>query len=116
MVVIEYYYKLAPGAAAEWLELYKKNHNPMLQQLIKEGILLSEKLYERRFHSVAPAWDYKIVMEWRDWAALEEAHLRHPPIERALYRDLEEHARQEQRRWELTLRHWDDVLREVPLD
>ena len=30
-----------------WLALYKKNHNPILEQLIKDGILLSEKLYER---------------------------------------------------------------------
>ena len=33
-LVIEYYYKVAPGAGAEWLALYKKNHNPILQQLI----------------------------------------------------------------------------------
>ncbi|MGA2985247.1 MAG: hypothetical protein ABSG32_15660 [Terriglobia bacterium] len=115
-IVIEYYYKLAPAAGAEWLALYKKNHNPILEQLIKEGILKSEKLYERRFHAETPAWDYKIVMVWRDWAALEEAHVRDPQIKRELYPDQEEHKRQEKRRWELTLGHWDDVLKEVPLD
>jgi hypothetical protein len=115
-LVIEYYYKLLPGAAAEWLALYKKNHNPVLQQFMKEGFLLSEKLYERRFHSEAPAWDYKIVMVWRDWAALEEAHERDLPIKRELYPNQEEHAGLEKRRWELTTGHWDDVLKEVPLD
>ena len=114
--VIEYYYKVAPGAGAEWLALYKKNHNPILQQLIKEGILLSEKLYERRFHSEAPAWDFKIVMVWRDWAALEDAHYRDPQIKRELYPDQDELARVEKRRWELTTGHWDDVLKEVSLD
>jgi len=43
-VTIEYYYKLAPGATKEWLALYKKNHNPVLQQHMKSGLLLSEKL------------------------------------------------------------------------
>ena len=57
---------------------------------MKEGILLSEKLYERRFHAETPAWDYKIVMVWRDWAALEEAHHRDPQIKRELYPDQEE--------------------------
>jgi hypothetical protein len=114
-LVIEYYYKIAPGAGAEWLALYKKNHNPVLQQLIKEGILLSEKLYERRFHAESPAWDYKIVMVWRDWVALDEAHYRDPQIKRELYPDQEDHTRQEKRRWELTTGHWDDVLKEVPL-
>lgn len=115
-LVIEYYYKLLPGAGSEWLELYKKNHNPILQQLMKEGILLSEKLYERRFHAETPAWDYKIVMVWRDWMALEEAHHRDPQIKRELYPNREEHARVEKRRWELTTGHWDDVLKEVSLE
>jgi len=115
-VTIEYYYKLAPGATKEWLALYKKNHNPILQQLQKEGLIKSEKLYERRFHAVSPAWDYKVVMVWRDWAALEEAHGREPEIIRSLYPDKEDLDRQEKRRWEITVEHWDDVLREVPLD
>ena len=70
-VTIEYYYKLAPGGASEWLALYLKNHNPILRQMMKEGLILSEKAYERRFHAESPAWDYKVVMVWRDWSALE---------------------------------------------
>ncbi len=115
-ITIEYYYKLIPGGAKEWLALYKKNHNPILKQLMKEGILLSEKLYERRFHAATPAWDYKVVMVWRDWAALEQAHQREPEIIRGLYPNKEDHDRQENRRWEITEQHWDDVLNEVPLD
>jgi len=115
-ITIEYYYKLAPGGSAEWLALYKKNHNPLLKELTKEGLLKSEKLYTRRFHAESPAWDYKIVMIWRDWSALEEAHNREPEILKSLYPNKEDHDRQEKRRWELTLSHWDDVLDEVPLD
>jgi len=115
-VTIEYYYKLAPGGTSEWLALYKKNHNPILKQLMREGILKSEKLYERRFHAATPAWDYKIVMVWRDWAALEQAHQREPEIIRSLYPNKEEHDQQEKRRWELTVAHWDDVLSEITLD
>jgi hypothetical protein len=115
-VTIEYYYKLVPGGTAEWLALYKKNHNPILKQLMKEGILKSERLYERRFHAQTPAWDYKVVMVWRDWSALEQAHSREPEIIRSLYPDKDDHDRQEKRRWELTTAHWDDVLNEVPLE
>jgi hypothetical protein len=115
-VTVEYYYKLAPGAAQEWLNLYKKNHNPILQQLRKEGMIVSERLFERRFHAASPAWDYKVVMVWRDWSALEQARQREPEIIRALYPNKEDHDRQERRRWEITEQHWDDVLSEVPLD
>ncbi len=120
-VTIEYYYKLVPGAmtpggSGEWLTLYRKNHNPILKELMKEGLILSEKAYERRFHAQSPAWDIKIVMVWRDWAALEEAQAREPEIIGSLYPNKTEHDRQEKRRWELTESHWDDVLKDVPLD
>jgi hypothetical protein len=115
-VTIEYYYRLAPGGGSEWLALYKRNHNPLLKELMKEGLLKSEKLYTRRFHAESPAWDYKIVMIWRDWAALEEARTRESEILKSLYPNQEDHDRQEKRRWELTVSHWDDVLVEVPLD
>ena len=115
-VTVEYYYQLVPGGAQEWLALYKKNHNPILQQLRKEGLIKSEKLYERRFHAAKPAWDYKVVMVWRDWAALEEAGRREPEIIRSLYPDKPSHDREEKRRWELTVAHWDDVLHALPLE
>ena len=115
-VTIEYYYKLAPGTTKEWLALYKKNHNPILQQHMKSGLLLSERLFERRYHAVAPAWDYKIVMVWRDSAALEETRQREKEITRSLYPNQDDHDRQERRRWEITEQHWDDVLSEIALD
>ena len=115
-VTIEYYYRLVPGGSSEWLALYKKNHNPLLKELMKDGLLKSERLYTRRFHAESPAWDYKIVMIWRDWAALEEARTREPEILKSLFPNKEDHDQQEKRRWELTLSHWDDVLVETPLD
>ncbi len=120
-VTIEYYYKIAPGGMmpggpSDWLSLYLKNHHPILKQLGREGLILSEKLYERRFHAESPAWDYKVVMVWRDWAALQEASQREPEIIRSLYPDKAAHDGEEKRRWELTQKHWDDVLKEVPID
>ncbi len=120
-VTVEYYYKLVPGAmtpggGGEWLALYKKNHHPILRELMKEGLILSEKLYERRFHADSPAWDFKIVMVWRDWTALEEASKREPEIIHRLYPDQTAHDREEKRRWELTEKHWDDVLKDLPLE
>ncbi len=115
-VTIEYYYKLVPGGTFEWLALYLKNHNPILRQMLKEGLILSEKAYERRFHADSPAWDYKVVMVWRDWAALEQARTREPEIIRSLYPNKSDHDREEKRRWELTAHHWDDVLKDLPLE
>jgi hypothetical protein len=120
-VTVEYYYKIVPGGMmpggpSEWLSLYLRNHHPILQQLKKDGLILSERIYERRFHAESPAWDYKVVMVWRDWAALDEAGKREPEIIRTLFPDKAAHDREEKRRWELTEKHWDDVLKEVPVE
>jgi hypothetical protein len=120
-VTVEYYYKIVPGGMmpggpSEWLSLYLRNHHPILQQLKKDGLILSERIYERRFHAESPAWDYKVVMVWRDWAALDEAGKHEPEIIRSLFPDKAAHDREEKRRWELTEKHWDDVLKEVPVE
>jgi len=120
-VTVEYYYKIVPGGMmpggpSEWLSLYLRNHHPILRQLKKDGLILSERIYERRFHAESPAWDYKVVMVWRDWAALEESGKREPEIIRSLFPDKAAHDREEKRRWELTEKHWDDVLKEVPVE
>jgi hypothetical protein len=115
-VTVEYYYKLIPGGTSEWKSLYTKNHFPVLQQLMKEGILKSINVYERRFHAVKPAWDYKVVLVFRDWQAMEQAREREPEIIRSLYPNKDLHDREENRRWEVTLEHWDDVLSPVPLE
>ncbi len=120
-ITVEYYYKIVPGGmmpggTSEWLSLYLRNHHPILQQLKKDGLILSERVYERRFHAESPAWDYKVVMVWRDWVALDEAGKREPEIIRSLFPDKAAHDREEKRRWELTEKHWDDVLKEVPVE
>jgi hypothetical protein len=115
-VTIENYYKLIPGGTGEWKTLYVKNHYPILQQLVKEGLLKSVRLFERRFHAGRPAWDYKVVLVFRDWQAMEQARGREPEIIRSLYPNKTLHDREENRRWEVTAEHWDDVLSEVPLD
>jgi hypothetical protein len=115
-VTVEYYYKLIPGGTSEWKSLYLKNHFPILQQLMKEGILKSINVYERRFHAAKPAWDYKVVLVFRDWQALEQAREREPEIIRSLYPNKDLHDREENRRWEVTLEHWDDVLSPVALE
>jgi hypothetical protein len=55
-------------------------------------------------------------MAWRDWAALDESGKREPDIIRSLYPDKAAHDREENRRWELTEEHWDDVLKEKPTE
>ena len=64
--VVESYYKLAPGKADEWLEIYRTHHLPVLRELQREGRILSITLYRPVLHQGGPPWDYKVILIWRD--------------------------------------------------
>ena len=113
--VVESYYKLAPGKAEEWLERYRTQHLPILKELQREGRLVSLTIYKPVLHQGAPEWDFKVIMVWRDFEAFgDRAH--EEAIERRLFSDWEAHKKDEQRRWEITARHWDDLMGEVPAE
>ena len=115
-VIVENYYKLIPGATREWQTLYTANHYPILRELVKEGLLVSVELYRRRFHAASPAWDFKVVLVWESWEALEKAQMREEELLPELYPNRTAHRSKERRRWEITEIHWDDVLAREPLE
>ena len=113
-VTMAVYYKVPPGKRAEWLTLYKKYHYPVMQQFVKDGVLKSVKIYQRRFRVQSPAWDYEVVLVWRDWNAIEEGHVKEPGVIRGMYSDMSDYEHADQRRFELQTEVWIDLLEEVP--
>ncbi len=110
------YYKIKGGHKAEWLALYKKNHLPILQDHQKAGLIQSLEIYETAFHQTDPAWDYQVVMRMKNWAAFDEMGKRDDEVKKRLYPNQEQFDKEENRRWEITERHWDEVIRPVKLD
>ncbi|MCI0690868.1 hypothetical protein L0337_02560 [candidate division KSB1 bacterium] len=110
------YYKIKGGHKAEWLALYKKNHLPILQDHQKAGLIQSMEIYEIAFHQTEPPWDYQVVMRMKNWAAFDEMGKRDDDVKKQLYSNREQFDKEENRRWELTERHWDEVIRPVKLD
>lgn len=110
------YYKIKGGHKAEWLALYKRNHLPILQDHQKAGLIQSLEIYEIAFHQTVPAWDYQVVMRMKNWAAFDEMGKREDEVKKRLYSDKEQFDKDENRRWEITERHWDEVIRPVKVD
>ena len=109
-VTVEYYYKTRWGFHDEWLDLFRRNHWPLLREGIRSGRMLDVKLYQPRFHGDGRAdWDVMVTITYRDWAAIE-AHSEAELVAR-LFPDRQRHRADEQRRFELTEAHWD-----VPLE
>ena len=112
-VTAAYFYRIAWGHLDEWLELYKRNHLPILLAQVESGRILETRTFTPRFHGDGRAdWDVMVTIVWRDWAAMQE-HSDAGLAER-LYPDRERHAAEERHRFELLEAHWDVVLEERP--
>jgi hypothetical protein len=113
-VTMAVYYKVPPGKRLEWLTLYRKYHYPVMQRFVKDGLIKSIKIYQRRFRAEAPAWDYEVVLVWRDWSAIDEGHQKEPALIRSMYPEMSEYEKADQHRFELQTDVWIDILEEVP--
>jgi hypothetical protein len=112
-VTMAVYYRVPPGKRTEWLALYRKYHYPVMQQFVKDGLIKSINIYQRRFRAQSPAWDYEVVLVWRDWNAIEEGHVKEPGLISSMYSDMADYERADQHRFELQAEVWIDILEEV---
>jgi hypothetical protein len=79
-------------------------------------LITSIEIFEIAFHEVEPGWDYKVVMRMKNWGAFDEMAKRDEEVRQRLYPNKEQFDKEENRRWELTERHWDEVIRPVEFD
>ena len=109
-----YYYRTRWGAHDEFVDLFVRNHWPILRAQKEAGRILDVALEAPRFHGDGRAdWDVLVTITWRDWTAIEEHS--DPSITSRLFPDREAHAAEERRRFGLLEAHWDVPLETVAL-
>lgn len=113
---VEYYYKVSWGHADEWLRLFKKNHLPVLKALQAQGRITELEMERPRYHMTEDGrWDFRVNITWKNFAASQD-----PGTEKALVRklfpDQETFQREEQRRFEILIAHWDLPIVEQRLE
>jgi len=114
--VVEYYYKVKWGYADEFIRLYRKNHYPVLKHQMEIGRILSITADKPRFHNTEECrWDYRVTIVWRSIQHINDG-FDESAIARMLFPDQATYCREEQRRFEIVLAHWDVPIDEVDLD
>jgi len=110
-VTILYFYTTRWGAHDEFVQLFERNHLPILQAQVEEGRLLEVRRYVPRFHGDGRGdWDVLVTITYRDWEAVESHS--EAEIARRLFPDQERYRAEERRRFELLEAHWDVALEE----
>jgi hypothetical protein len=114
--VMEYYYKTHWGHQEEFLELFKKNHYPLLQNEIAQGRILSVRMDTPAFHMPEQErWDYRVTIVFKNAQAAYTPSDEHA-IQLQLFPDQAAFKREEQRRFEILEAHWDLAISQIALD
>jgi hypothetical protein len=114
--VVEYYYKVKWGSFDEFLRLFKKNHYPVLMKEKELGRIVRVDAVRPRLHGTEEGrWDLRVTITWRD-AATANDDFDPASITSVLYPDKAAFEREEQRRFELLVAHWDLPVRDAPFD
>jgi hypothetical protein len=109
---IEYYYKVKWGHLDEWIELYERNHFPIVASEMKDGFIVGYKIEQPRSYWPEPhRWDVRVSITWRD------ALVAHGMVDKKrdatvarLYPDKANHDREEKRRFQLLDGLWEVEL------
>src|SRR3989440_2549337 len=111
---MEYYYKVQWGHQQEFLQLFLKNHYPLLKREVENGRMLSVKIETPANHMTEDArWDYRVTIRFKNSTAATTANPEEEALIKQLFPDQETYKREEQRRFEILLAHWDLPVTDV---
>jgi len=111
---MEYYYKTQWGLQQEFLQLFLKNHYPLLRKEVETGRILSVKIETPANHMTEDArWDYRVTLTFKNSTFATTANPDEQAMIKQLWPDQETFAREEQRRFAILLAHWDLPVTDV---
>jgi len=111
---MEYYYKVQWGHQQEFLNLFLKNHYPLLQKMVETGRMLSVKIEQPSNHMTEESrWDFRVTIRFKNSTLATTANPDEERFIKQLWPDQPTYQREEQRRFEILLSHWDLPLTDI---
>ncbi len=115
--VVEYYYKARWGHAEEFIQLFRKNHFPVLAKQIDEGRINRVTGARPMHHGTEDGrWDYRVTIVWKNVQVAHSQWENEKAKLKELYPDQESFQKEEQRRFRILLAHWDLPIESVDLE
>lgn len=111
---MEYYYKVQWGHQQEFLQLFLKNHYPLLQKQVETGRILSVKIEQPSNHMTEDSrWDFRVTIRFKNSTLATTANPDEQRLIKQLWPDQPTYQHEEQRRFEILLAHWDLPLTDI---
>jgi hypothetical protein len=111
---MEYYYKVQWGHQQEFLQLFLKNHYPLLQKIVESGRMLSVKIEQPSNHMTEESrWDFRVTIRFKNSTLATTANPDEDRLIKQLWPDQATYQKEEQRRFEILVAHWDLPLTDI---
>jgi hypothetical protein len=105
---IEYYYKCQWGHQQEFLDLFLRNHWPLLKKIQSTGRIVSLKIESPAYHTTEDGrWDYRVTIVYKNSTVATSSNPDEDAFIKQLWPDQGLYKQEEQRRFEILLGHWD---------
>jgi hypothetical protein len=112
--VMEFYYKVQWGHQKEFLDLFLKNHFPLLQKIAESGRILALKIETPANHMTEDSrWDYRVTITYKNSTVATTANPEEEALIKKLYPDHAAYLHEEERRFQILLAHWDLPVSDV---
>ena len=106
--IVEYCYKVQWGHQQEFLQLFLKNHYPLLQKNVASGRAISVKIEQPANYGTEDGrWDYRVTIRFKNSTLATTSNPDEERTIQELWPNQETYKREEQRRFEILLAHWD---------
>ena len=114
-ITVEHYYRIKWGSADQFKDLYKRNHQPLLDEMKRQGFIKAIQTEEPFTHMAGgQRWDLRVRITYSDApAAVLVGGNFDKAIEAAkakLYPDEAKLDREESQRFSLLEEHWDVIV------
>ena len=114
-ITIEHYYRIKWGSASQFKDLYKRNHQPLLDEMKRQGFITAIQTEEPFSHMAGgQRWDLRVRITYRDApSAIVVGGTFDKAFEAAkakIYPDEAKLDREEAQRFSLLEEHWDVIV------
>ena len=105
---VEYYYKCQWGHQQEFLDLFLKNHFPLLRKVQSTGRIIGLKIESPAYHTTEDGrWDYRVTIRYKNSTVATTSNPEEDAFKKELWPDQATYMKEEQRRFEILISHWD---------
>ena len=106
----EWVFRVKYGYQAEWWKIFRRYQIAILDREKQLGYVSDYQIFRPGLHVGEDArWDYRVIIIYPNY----DGSKREAEVEAQLFPDKAARVRDENRRWELTVNHWDLPIRQI---